>query len=456
MSKLQKIYDHMPIPIQELMINGYGLKTYMERYTGVYKQWKRKYLEADYSDFNRLKQEQEAQLVDFLKFCQAHSPYYAKLFKDIDFNHWDVADFNKLPFMTKEFLRTHTNEIATTRELPVFTGGTTGKSLCVYYTRHDMQQRMAFLDAFKEKHGVKLGMRAARFSGKNIIPYSYNPKKNGKYWRTNWIINQRLYSTFHMTEDNLGLYVEDLNKFKPKSLDGFISNIYNIAKYIERHNIKLEFQPIAIFPTSETILPHYRETVERVFNCPVRDQYSSSEGAPDIVECEKGRLHYAMDTGIIEVVDSTNPLYGEVAVTSFTTHGTPLIRYRIGDIIEFSEEQCPCGNRHPVVARIIGRNSDYLYSPERGQINAVNMSNVIKYLPAVQQIQFVQTTENHIDINVVYDKKIMHPDDDELLLHEMRQRFGTKMTFTINKLNEIPREKSGKFRFIKNEIISKA
>lgn len=448
----------MSIPLQEVMINGYGMKVYLERYRGVYKQWKRKYLEADYSDFNRLKQKQEAQLIDFLKFSQTHSRYYAELFKGIDFDHWDVADFNKIPLMTKEFLRTHVDQIATTRELPVFTGGTTGKSLCVYYTREDMQRRMAFLDAFKEKHGVKLGMRAARFSGKNIIPYSYKPGKNGgKYWRTNWIINQRLYSTFHMTEDNLGLYVEDLNRFKPKSLDGFITNIYDLAKYIENHNLKLEFQPIAIFPTSETLLPHYRETVERVFNCPVRDQYSSSEGAPDIVECEKGRLHYAMDTGIIEVVDSSNPLSGEVAVTSFTTHGTPLIRYRIGDIIEFSEEKCPCGSRHPVVARIIGRNSDYLYSAERGRIQAVNLSNAIKYLSnAVKQIQFVQTAEDHIEINVVYDKEYFRPDYDDFILHEMRQRLGTKMTFTINRLEEIPREKSGKFRFVKNDIIPKA
>ena len=169
----------MSIPLQEVMINGYGMKIYLERYTGVYKQWKRKYLEADYSDFNRLKQEQEAQLIEFLKFSQTHSRYYAELFKGIDFDHWDVADFDKIPLMTKEFLRTHVDQIATTRELPVYTGGTTGKSLRVYYTREDMQRRMAFLDAFKEKHGVKLGMRAARFSGKNIIPYSYKPGKTG-------------------------------------------------------------------------------------------------------------------------------------------------------------------------------------------------------------------------------------------------------------------------------------
>lgn len=33
----------------------------------------------------------------------------------------------------------------------------------------------------------------------------------------------------------------------------------------------------------------------------------------------------------------------------------------------------------------------------------------------------------------------------------MKQRFGDKMTFKINVVNEISREKNGKLRFIKNE-----
>ena len=41
----------------------------------------------------------------------------------------------------------------------------------------------------------------------------------------------------------------------------------------------------------------------------------------------------------------------EVLVTSFTTHGTPLIRYRIGDALIFDHTQnsCECGMESPIV-----------------------------------------------------------------------------------------------------------
>lgn len=50
------------------------------------------------------------------------------------------------------------------------TGGTTGKSLIVYFTKEDFQKRMAYLDNFREMHGAKNRMRRATFSGKNIMP----------------------------------------------------------------------------------------------------------------------------------------------------------------------------------------------------------------------------------------------------------------------------------------------
>lgn len=432
------IYDKLPILVQEFLINSYGLIKYKERYIGKYKHYKSTYIKRLKNEITYNETKQEKELNDFICYTLNNCNYY---------HNQKGNNLNSMPFISKEVLRNNINKIICSKEIKSNTGGTTGKSLEVYFTKDDFRKRMAYLDAFKEWHGVKLGMKAARFSGKKLIQDNY---KGRVFWRTNWIIKQRLYSTFHMSEENLKYYVDNLNKFKPKSLDGFITNIYEIAKYIKKNDIKLEFKPIAIFPTAETVLPHHRELVERVFGCPVRDQYASSEGAPFIIECPKGKLHYCIDTGVIEVVGD-DPMKGEIAVTSFTTHGTPLIRYLIGDVIEFSNEKCTCGCNYPIVTQIIGRNTDYLYSKERGIIHAANMSNVIKYLPnAVINIQFIQKNEDEIDINVVFDKEKYKPEYDKSIIDEMKNRFGNNMKFNITKLDEIKREKSGKFRFIIN------
>lgn len=451
MSKLQKIYDISPVWIQECFINVYGIKAYLQRYTGSYTKLKKYYRNKDYSDYSTQLEDQNKLLQSFLAYCKDKCAFYRDILTRYDVSDWTVRDLTLLPFVDKEILRSHMSEFISAKGHKTNTGGTTGKSLNVVFTKEDFKRRMAYLDAFKERHGVKLGMRVVRFSGKNLIPTSKEAKSIKKFWRTNWIIKQRLYSTFHMNETTLSYYVENLNKFKPVSFDGFIASIYELANYIEKNNLKIEFQLKAIFPTAETVLDHHREVIERVFNCPIRDQYASSEGAPFVVECVKGNKHYCMDTGVIEVIGD-NPNCGEIAVTSFTTHGTPLIRYLIGDMMEFSDQKCECGSSHPIVKQIIGRNTDYLYSKERGKIFSANMSNVIKYLPnSVINIQYIQKSEDFIEINVVFQQDLFRGEHTDLILSEMQNRLGVNMKFKINILNEIPRASSGKFRFIINE-----
>lgn len=101
----------------------------------------------------------------------------------------------------------------------------------------------------------------------------------------------------------------------------------------------------------------HREVIERAFGAKVRDQYASSEGAPFVWECEYGHYHYDVTTGIIEQMEGSN----EVLVTSFTTYGTPLIRYRIGDSMVFSKSNdlCECGFNTPLVESIEGRAIDF-------------------------------------------------------------------------------------------------
>src|SRR3546814_12220855 len=97
---------------------------------------------------------------------------------------------------------------------------------------------------------------------------------------------------------------------------------------------------------------------------------------------------------MFEVVDESMPpaREGEILVTSFTTRGTPLIRYRIGDRISLAPEdyRCPCGSCFPVVKQIDGRSSDFIWSPENGKVNLGNISNCTKDVEGITCFQIVQ------------------------------------------------------------------
>jgi phenylacetate-CoA ligase len=447
----ERFYSRMPIFIQNILISLYGLKLIFERYGRTYKKYKRELRKIYSFSKEQLIDYQREHLIKFLNYSKQRSIFYKEYYKDIDININCVTELKKLPILTKELLRENIDKIRIVKlnAIKGRTGGTTGKSLTVYFTKQDFQRRMAELDFFREMHGFKHRMKRATFSGKSIIPEK--DVNSNIFWRDNYFLNQRFYSTFHLNDNNLPFYVQNLNKFKPKVIDGFPSAIYEIADFIERKNLTLDFKPIVIFATSETVTKAIREKIERVFNCKIRNQYASSEGAPFITECSEGNLHYLMHTGVIEVFDeSTN----EVLVTSFTTHGTPLIRYKIGDCIEFSDQQeCNCGLQFPIVKSIQGRSTDFLFSPERGKINSANLSNVFKSIPySIKKVQFIQEQIDSIRVKLVIDRSKFKNEHLEHIQEELRARLGLNINIKFEIVDEISREPSGKHRFIINKL----
>lgn len=449
------LYKSSPIWLQNQLVTLYGRKLARQRYSGIYNQEIERLKARDVSNVKIQREIQNHLFLDFLRYALEYSPFYKEFYKDVDIiKVKSVDDIHLLPILDKETLRQNMERMYTTEEVPftyAMTGGTTGKSLVVKVTIEDLQKRMAYLDWFKSLYGFTMTKdRHARFNGKDIIPLGQKAKV---FWRDNKSIKQRIYSSFYTSEDNIQYYVENLNQYKPVEMDGFCSTMYDIAKYMKYHNIKPAFTPIAIFPTSETVMEFHRDLLEDVFGCKVINQYASSEGAPFIIEFPDGYMHECLDTGVFEHIRTDKGT--KLLVTSFTTHGTPLIRYDIGDnIIECTEDDHPdMSIGFPPIKAIDGRKADALYSQERGHISNANLSNVIKHLPnTIINIQFVQDTMDHILIRIVVDKNKYHKNSEKHILKEMATRFGEKMTYDIEYVDKIERSSSGKMRMIINQI----
>lgn len=453
MSDIQmKIYNHAPIFIQNAFTSVQGFRYKKQRYGQHYHLYLEELKGRDYSNKLAQKELQDKLFVQFVQYAFKNSLFYKEFYSSLDLNEIkSTEDIIKLPVLDKETVRSNLDKLYTI--LPQDgvisnTSGTTGTSMKFIYTNEDMQKRMAYLDYFKFKHGFISGeMKRASFSSPKIVP----PKQKSKvYWRDNLTIKQRLYSGYHCKGENLKYYIKDLNKYKPASIDGYPSALFELAQYIIDEKITLNFSPIAIFPTAETLLPHYRKIIEKAFNCPVRNQYASSEGAPFITECECGNLHYNMDTGIIEVAEN-----GEMLVTCFETHGTPLIRYKIGDrvIMEDSKRICECGSSHPIVKEIEGRGIDYLNSPSNGRFTAIYLSLVSQeFLNSVKKMKFIQNRIDEVDILLEVDNSYKN-EMNKIIIDKLHYSLGNDMQFNIKIVDDIPKEPSGKYRLIENNII---
>lgn len=447
-----KIYKILPDFLQGLLISLYNYLAYKARYGGKYKTYYNLFDKNRSLTLKELKEIQKQRFHSFLEKTIKHSSYYT------GYSLVDLEDITKLPIISKEDLRQNIEQVHTiskTEGIVSKTGGTTGKSLEVIFTKENMQERFAMLDEFRGRFGYKLGKKTAWFSGKDLLTQRDIVKN--RFWKTDRIYNVRYYSTFHIKENYMKYYIENLIAYKPEYFVGFPSSIFEIAKFGLNNGYNYPQNTTkAIFPTAETITHEMREVIEKFFKTRMYNQYASSEGAPFIFECVNRKLHVDLQSGIFEVLDNDNKpsTSGRLILTSFTTEGTPLIRYDIGDtmVMEDASYTCSCGNNNPLVKEILGRIDDYIYSPENGKINLGNISNTLKDTNGIVRFQAVQNELNEVEVFVIKDDLLYNSTIEKKFIKNWRDRIGDKMDLKISYVDEIPVEHSGKYRLVKNNI----
>lgn len=449
-SPLNHVYDRAPIGLQELAVSIAGAHKNRSRYGEEYWRERERLVLFDRLPLEEKYSQQTLGLRNFLHHAVSNSPYHAKRLAGIHLDQVGPNTLSLLPLLTKEDVRTNAHELYTVSRrncVEGHTGGTTGKSLVVRFTKTDFMHRMASLDHFKAKHGFEnRQMKRVTFNGQHIIP----PRSEStQLWRYNRPTKQLIMSSFHITEQNIPLYIDALNDFRPASIDGFFSSILDIASFINRRGLKLEFTPIAIFPTSETVTESGRQAIEQAFSAPVRNQYSSSEGAPFVTECTHGTMHIDMSTGVIE-----HSAQDEIFVTSFHSYGTPLIRYKIGDVMTPSAiKNCGCGVSSLTVGEIGGRTDEYLLRADGARITAGNVANLFKNLPnALVGAQIFQEEIGRVRIHVQWDEHLYEEGLNEVVRNEFYRKFDRDTDLEIVPVPDLERSGSGKQRFIVNSI----
>ena len=448
MSLKEDLGRRSPHLLQNIAISVFNTYQYRVRHGGNYQKYREYFSKFSDASLSEIESEQSNRLESFLNKSVVRSKWYSP-YKD----YQSLKDF---PLLYKKDIIENLGTIVTVKEKDAvvnFTGGTTGASMKVLYTKDNVQERNALLDHFRAQYGYKLGKRCAWFSGKNII--TERDLKKGICHKDDYVNRIRFFSTFHITDANFDVYWTAFCKFAPEYIVGFPSSVYELCAMAANRNLKLESKVSAFFPTAETLLPIHREVIQSVLGCKIADQYASSEGAPFILECIEGSLHIHPLTGVFEIINDNmqSTQAGEILVTSFTTEGTPLIRYRIGDRIALApkEYNCACGSVFPVVKAIEGRSTDYISTPTNGKINYVNITNSTKGVAGIIQFQVIQNELEKVEVLIVtnnhFDKK-----QQEKFHHALSERFGVDVSISINVVDSIPKEKSGKFRVVKNNI----
>ena len=158
----------------------------------------------------------------------------------------------------------------------------------------------------------------------------------------------------------------------------------------------------ALLVAGEPLSPARRDRIAQVWNAPVVQEYGASETGGLAGECPYGNLHLWADRAIFEVYDpatgrTTPDGAGELVVTPLFREAMPLLRYHLGDRVEVTYRDCPCGWVLPVV-RVIGR------SATGAELTQVDLEEVVFRLPAEYGVTFWRARHTppglHVQIEV--------------------------------------------------------
>src|SRR5690606_5894747 len=96
-----------------------------------------------------------------------------------------------------------------------------------------------------------------------------------------------------------------------------------------------------------------------------------------------------------------------------------------------------------------GRTSDYILSPTHGKVNLGNISNSTKDTKGIVCFQLIQDKIDHIDVKLVVNNAFNKAQELNFI-SALRERIGNEIILDMNYVENIEKEKSGKFRIVKN------
>jgi phenylacetate-coenzyme A ligase PaaK-like adenylate-forming protein len=452
-----------PSWLKNVMTSIYGLIERFRRYGPFYRKRYKSLTLLRESGPEAVLVYQGEQLRDLLAEAVEYSPWYRDAFKGCGVTAADLTTeslfdvLERLPLLEKSALKAHMPEItsenlARTAYATVSTSGTSGSPMQVVFDAEGRQATFAEWRRYHDWLGLPKKFCSVRLSGRIIIdPAAMEPP----FWVYNWTDKQLFMSTYHLKNGYLGAYIAKLNAFQPELIDGYPSAVYVLAKYLLQEHVKLNFVPVAISVTAETLMEHHRQTIEKAFGCKVYNQYASSEGAPWIVECSYGHSHLWLDTGVFEFLNpqplDDDTYMAELVVTSFRNFKTPLIRYRIGDYVQLFKcpPVCACGAPYPIIKGVIGRSDDILFTEDKGSVGRLDPA--YKGVQGIRQSKIVQHDLGTLEVLLVPEDDF---DDSQqiLLLQNLRDRLGQSIEIKFTLLDSIPLGSAGKLRSVERRF----
>lgn len=236
---------------------------------------------------------------------------------------------------------------------------------------------------------------------------------------------------------------------------GYASGLDNFVKHLEEKgdNSKM-FNIRAIFTVSDNLSDVTRSKLEKMFGCPVINRYSNEEHG--VLACTSPydkvfKLNTASYFFELLKLDSDEPVepgeIGRLVVTDLYNRSMPFIRYDSGDLAMSDDID---RKYIKTLSSLQGRVTDIIRDTRGNIISAPMVNNYFHRFYKMKKYQLIQNGKKEYMIKVVCDEYVYDKKD---FIHACKELLGETAVIDIKYVNEIPVEKTGKYKTVVNQYI---
>jgi phenylacetate-CoA ligase len=349
-----------------------------------------------------------------------------------------VADITKLPFTTKDDLRSQYPYGLLTRPMDEFvrlhaSSGTTGTPTAIFYTQKDLDSWADLMARCMYACGCRKSDVLQNMSGYGLftggLGIHYGSERLGML-------------TIPAGAGNTKRQIKLIRDFNVSILHIIPSFALYFAQKVQEEGFDPKDMPwrialIGAEPHTEEV----RQKIETMLNIKAYNSYGLSEmNGPGVAfECiHQNGMHVWEDAYIVEIIDPETGDHvpegeiGELVLTNLTREGMPIIRYRTRDLTRFIPGQCACGRTHRRIDRITGRADDMMIL-KGVNIYPMQIEQCLMTIPEVGQNYLIELIREGVSDQMTVKVEIK----EEYFVEDMRVLQGLQKKIAKNLCNEI-------------------
>jgi len=415
-----------------------------------------------------MEQLQLNKLKALLNVALEHSPWHAQRIRNANIplgagQTPTLDDLARLPTMDKSDAQSHREQIAWP-DVPggrslYNTGGSSGQPLIFYYGKERQASDAAGRIRARRWWGVDIGDKEVYLWG---APVELAKTDRIKQIRDR-TMNQLLLNAFDMSIENMELYSQAIEKFQPKCIYGYASSLTLLAKHIENRGRPIHLPQLKVVcTTGEPLYPEQRTIIQQAFGAPVANEFGSRDIGFTAHESPEGQMLLINESMILEILDAEGQAVapgetGEAVITGLCSQAQPFIRYRTGDMVKASAEHCLAGRGLQVIDEVVGRSTDFIVAADGTIMHALAVIYVLRAIEGIGEFKIIQHSTTELEVQFVGNEKATSDSQwqqraEREMTQQLKQRLGQSTNITLNKMDRIPPEKSGKFRYVVSHV----